>query len=169
MLMKSCIWLKVTDVIELNIKNKWDCVDCRNRIHRREIIQENEKHKQGSHTAIKGGGERHNDKSTSEPIMARGVFASMVLFFDIDCKPGFEFHSEVVGKDGDLLDELFYQSFVELCDVCFLLGDKVLQFLDPVHGFFPVVAVDLGLFLLFPESEGFRQRWHRNPVCCLPS
>ena len=30
-----------------------------------------------------------------------GVFASMVLFFDIDCKPGFEFHSEVVGKDGD--------------------------------------------------------------------
>lgn len=84
-----------------------------------------------------------------------GVFASMVLFFDIDCKPGFEFHSEVVGKDGDLLDELFYQSFVELCDVCFLLGDKVLQFLDPVHGFFPVVAVDLGLFLLFPESEDF--------------
>jgi hypothetical protein len=111
--------------------------------------------KQGSHTAIKGGGERHNDKSTSEPIMARRCFCVYVLFFDIDCKPGFEFHSEVVGKDGDLLDELFYQSFVELCDVCFLLGDKVLQFLDPVHGFFPVVAVDLGLFLLFPESEDF--------------
>ena len=82
-----------------------------------------------------------------------GVFASMVLFFDIDCKPGFEFHSEVVGKDGDLLDELFYQSFVELCDVCFLLGDKVLQFLDSVHGFFPVVAVELGLFLLVAEPE----------------
>ena len=93
MLMKSCIWLKVTDVIELNIKNKWDCVDCRNRIHRREIIQENEKHEKARspHTAIKGGGERYNDKSTSEPIMARRCFASMVLFFDIDCKPGFEF------------------------------------------------------------------------------
>ena len=84
-----------------------------------------------------------------------GVFASMVLFFDIDCKPGFEFHSEVVVEDGNLLDEFFDQSLIKLCDVCFLLGDKVLQFLDPVHGFFPVVAVDLGLFLLFPESEDF--------------
>ena len=82
-----------------------------------------------------------------------GVFASMVLFFDIDCKPGFEFHSEVVGKDGDLLDELFYQSFVELCDVCFLLGDKVLQFLDPVHGFFSTVIVDRGLFLHFLQAN----------------
>lgn len=25
---------------------------------------------------------------------------------DIDCKPGFEFHGEAVGKEGDLLDEL---------------------------------------------------------------
>lgn len=32
----------------------------------------------------------------------RGAF----LCFDIDCKPGFEFHGEAVGKDGDLLDEL---------------------------------------------------------------
>ena len=52
----------------------------------------------------------------------RGAF----LCFDFDCKSGFELHGEVVGKDGDLFDELFYQSFVELCDVCFLLGDKVL-------------------------------------------
>ena len=61
----------------------------------------------------------------------------------------------MVGEDGDFLDELFDKSLIELCDVCFLLEDKVLQFLDPVHGFFPVVAVDLGLFLLFPESEDF--------------
>lgn len=81
--------------------------------------------------------------------------ARSLLCFDIDCESRLKFHCEVVGKDGDLLDELFYQSFVELCDVCFLLGDKVLQFLDPVHGFFPVVAVDLRLFLLFPESEDF--------------
>ncbi len=47
-----------------------------------------------------------------------------LLCLYINCDPGLEFHSEVVGKDGDLLDELFYQSFVELCDVCFLLGDK---------------------------------------------
>ena len=46
-----------------------------------------------------------------------------------------------------------YQSLVELCDVGFLLGDKVLQLLDPVHSFFPVVAVELGLFLLVAEPE----------------
>jgi len=66
----------------------------------------------------------------------------------------------VVGKDGDPLDELFNQSLIKLCDVGFLTGDEVLQLLDPVHGFFPVVAVDLGFFFLLPEaqdlvSEGF--------------
>ena len=61
--------------------------------------------------------------------------ARSLLCFDIDCESRLKFHCEVVGKDGDLLAELFYQSFVELCDVCFLLGDKVLQFLDPVHGY----------------------------------
>jgi hypothetical protein len=69
--------------------------------------------------------------------------ARSLLCFDIDCESRLKFHCEVVGKDGDLLDELFYQSFVELCDVCFLLGDKVLQFLDPVHDFFPAVADEI--------------------------
>ena len=59
----------------------------------------------------------------------------------------------MVGKDGDLLDELFDQSLIEICDVGFLLGDEILQFLDPVHGFFPVMAVNLGLFFLIAESE----------------
>ena len=72
----------------------------------------------------------------------RGAF----LCFDFDCDSGLEFHGEVVGKDGDLLDELFDQRFIKLCYVGFLLGDEVLQLLDPVHGFFPVVAVELGLF-----------------------
>lgn len=81
----------------------------------------------------------------------RGAF----LCFDVDYDPGLEFHGEAVGKDGDLLDELFNQSFIELCDVCFLFGDKVLQLFDPVHGLFPVVAVNLGLFLLLTESEDF--------------
>ena len=59
----------------------------------------------------------------------------------------------MVGEDGDLLDELFDQSLIKLCDVGFLTGDEVLQFLDPVHGFFPVVAIDLGLFFLVAEPE----------------
>lgn len=59
----------------------------------------------------------------------------------------------MVGKNRDLLDELFDQCLIELCDVGFLPDDKVLQLLDPVQGFFPVVAVDLGLFLLVAEPE----------------
>ena len=59
----------------------------------------------------------------------------------------------MVGEDGDLLNELFYQSLIKLCDVGFLPGDKVLKLLDPVHGFFPVMAVDFGLFLLVAEPE----------------
>lgn len=77
----------------------------------------------------------------------------LFLCFSFNCEAGLEFHCEVVGKDGDLLDELLYQSLVELCDVCFLLGDKVLQLLDLVHSFFPVVAVEFGLFLLVAEPE----------------
>lgn len=59
----------------------------------------------------------------------------------------------MVGKDGDLLDELFDQRFIKLCDVGFLTGDEVLQLLDPVHGLFPVMAVYFGLFLLVAEPE----------------
>lgn len=81
--------------------------------------------------------------------LRRGAF----LCFDIDCKPGFEFHGEAVGEDGDLLDELFDQSLIKLFDVGFLSGDEVLQLLDPVHGFFPVITIDLGLFFLVAEPE----------------
>ena len=52
----------------------------------------------------------------------RGAF----LCFDVDCDPGLEVHGEVVGEDGDLLDELFDQSLIKLCDVSFLSGDEVL-------------------------------------------
>jgi len=45
----------------------------------------------------------------------------------------------VAGKDGDLFDELFDQSLIKLYDVGFLLGDEVLQLLDPVlTGYFCV-------------------------------
>ena len=59
----------------------------------------------------------------------------------------------MVGKNGYLLDELFYQSLIKLRDVSFLFGDEALQLLDSVHGLFPVVAVNFGLFLLLPEAE----------------
>ena len=89
------------------------------------------------------------NSSPSLEIQWRGAF----LGFDFDCKPGFEFHGEVVGKNGYLLDELFYQSLIKLRDVSFLFGDEALQLLDSVHGLFPVVAVNFGLFPLLPEAE----------------
>ena len=59
----------------------------------------------------------------------------------------------MVGIDRNFLDELFDKSLIKLRDVSFLFSDEVLQLFDPVHGFFPVVAIDLGLFFLFPEPE----------------
>lgn len=65
----------------------------------------------------------------------------LFLCFDVDGETGLEFHGEVVGIDCDALDELFDQSLIEFRDVGFLLGNEVLQLLDPVHGLFPVMAV----------------------------
>ena len=59
----------------------------------------------------------------------------------------------MVGEDGNLLDKLFDQSLIKLCNASFLSGDEVLPFLDSVHDFFPAVAVELGLFLLVAEPE----------------
>ena len=79
----------------------------------------------------------------------RGAF----LCFDVNCNPGLEFHGEVVGEDGDFIDELFDKSLTKLCDVGFLPGDEVMQLLDLVHGFFPVMADELGLFFLVAKPE----------------
>ena len=59
----------------------------------------------------------------------------------------------MVVVNGDLLDQLSDEAFVEFGDFGLLTSDEVLQLLDPVHGFFPVVVVDLGLFLLVAEPE----------------
>lgn len=61
----------------------------------------------------------------------------------------------MVAKDGNFVDELFDQSLIELCDVGLLPGDEVLKLFNPVHGFFPVMAVNLGLFPLVAEPENF--------------
>ncbi|MCI6067607.1 MAG: hypothetical protein MR707_05185 [Galactobacillus timonensis] len=51
----------------------------------------------------------------------------------------------MVGKDGDLLDELFYRSFIELCDVSFLSGDEVLYLGDAFLCLLAARCVRLGL------------------------
>ena len=88
----------------------------------------------------------------------------MLLFCNIDADAGFELDREVIGKDGDLLDETFNTILVKVRDGGFLPGDEVLQLLDPVHGFFPVITIDLGLFFLVAEpenliSDGFVWLW----------
>ena len=42
---------------------------------------------------------------------------------------------------------------IEFGDFGLLTSDEVLQFLDPAHGFFPVITIDLGLFFLVAEPE----------------
>ena len=79
----------------------------------------------------------------------------MLLFCNINAYAGFEFDREVVGEDGDLLDEPSDQFLVKVCDLGCLLTDEALQLLDPVHGFLAAVAVDGSFFFLFPEPEDF--------------
>ena len=48
----------------------------------------------------------------------RGAF----LCFDVDCDPGLEFHGEVVVVNGDLLDQLSDEAFVEFGDFGLQIG-----------------------------------------------
>lgn len=59
----------------------------------------------------------------------------------------------MVVVNGDLLDQLSDEAFVEFGDFGLLTTDEVLQLLDPVHGFFPVITIDPGLFFLVAEPE----------------
>ena len=79
----------------------------------------------------------------------------LFLCSDVDCDTGLEFHGEVVGENGNLLNELFNQSLIKFCNIGFLPSDEVLQFLNPFHDVFSVMAVELGLFLLVAEPENF--------------
>ena len=79
--------------------------------------------------------------------------ADLLLFVDVDLKPRFEPDGKVVIVNGDLLDQLSDEAFVEFGDFGLLTSAEVLQLLDPVHDFFPVITIDLGLFFLVAEPE----------------
>ena len=51
------------------------------------------------------------------------------------------------------MDQLTDEAFIEFGDFGLLTSDEVLQILDPVHGFFPVITVHLELFSLAAEPE----------------
>jgi len=84
----------------------------------------------------------------------------LLLFVYINAGAAFKLNGEVIGENSDSLKEPSNQSFVKFCDAGFLTADEILQFLDLVYSFCPVVAVDFGFFFLLPEaqdlvSEGF--------------
>ena len=77
----------------------------------------------------------------------------MLLFCNIDAYTGFEFDRKGVGENGDLFDEPSNNLLVEVCDLGCLMADEILQFLDPLHGFFATVSVDGSFFFLLPYPE----------------
>ena len=58
----------------------------------------------------------------------RGAF----LCFDVNCEAGLEFRGEVVVVNGDLLDQLSDEAFVEFGDFGLLTSDKILQLGDDI-------------------------------------
>lgn len=64
----------------------------------------------------------------------RGAF----LCSDVDCDAGLQFHGEAVIVNGDLLDQLSNEAFVEFGDFGLLTSDEVLQLGDAL----PVSASD---------------------------
>ena len=68
-----------------------------------------------------------------------------LLCFNFDCKPGLEFHGELVVVNGDLLDQLSDETFVEFDDFGLLTSDEVLQLVDALPGLLAAAGVCLGL------------------------
>ena len=71
----------------------------------------------------------------------RGAF----LCFDVDLKFCFEPDGEVVVVNGDLLDQLSDEAFVEFGDFGLLTSDEVLQHGDALPGLLAAAGVCLGL------------------------
>ena len=79
----------------------------------------------------------------------------MGLFFNLNFQSGLKFHSEVIIPDNDALKPALYQSLVEGFQVCGLLLDEILQFIDAGNLFVPDGSVNRAFFSLFPELEDF--------------
>ena len=77
----------------------------------------------------------------------------MGLSFNINFQSGLKFHSEVVLPDDDSLKPAFYQGLVEGVQVCGLLLDEVLQFVDAGNLCVSGGSVNRTFFSLFPEFE----------------
>lgn len=84
----------------------------------------------------------------------RGGFVRLcVLSFNVNFQSGLEFHCEVVITDDDTLKPALYQGLVEGFQVCGLLLDEILQFIDAGNLFVPGGSVNRAFFSLLPELE----------------
>ena len=78
-----------------------------------------------------------------------------VLSFNVNFQSRLEIHCEVVIPDNDALKPALYQGLVEGFQVCGLLLDEILQFIDAGNLFAPDGSVNRAFFSLFPELEDF--------------
>ena len=77
----------------------------------------------------------------------------MGLSFNLNFQSGLEFHCEVVIPDNDALKPVLYQGLVEGIQVCGLLLDEILQFIDAGNLCVPGGSVNRTFFALLPEIE----------------
>ena len=76
-----------------------------------------------------------------------------VLSFNVNFQSGLEFHCEVVIPDNDALKPALYQGLVEGFQVCGLLLDEILQFIDAGNLCVPGGSVNRAFLALLPEIE----------------
>lgn len=77
------------------------------------------------------------------------------LCIHIDTNTGFQFDSDVVIPDGDLLDPASHQRFVKFGEVGSLLRNIILQVINPLYLFIPFGSVYGGLLAEFSKTEYF--------------
>ena len=79
----------------------------------------------------------------------------MGLFFNLNFQSGLEFHCEVVLPDDDPLKQALHHGFVEAFQVCGLLLDEILQFIDASNLCISGGSINRTFLALLPELEDF--------------
>ena len=77
----------------------------------------------------------------------------MGLSINLNFQSGFKFHCEVVIPDDDSFKPALYQGLVEGLQVCGMLFDEILQFIDAGNLCVPGGSVNRAFLALLPELE----------------
>ena len=89
----------------------------------------------------------------SRPSWSRGFRAFTGLSFNLNFQSRLKLHSEVVLPDDDSLEPALYQGLIEGFQVCGLLLDEILQFIDAGNLCVSGSSVNRAFFSLFSEFE----------------